>query len=503
MAILLALTMTLTAVVALFLYLTHPTPTALQRPAAAAPNFRWSSYGREEDLLRRPDSIAVGPNGRIYITDTGNSRVVVLTSNGGFIESFDTARTDGTKFREPTSLDVSSDGRIYVVDVTLGGLFILSPSGEPVRTILPDRERPIGVEVGPNAAGQESLYVTTRSGIIQATLEGSMTSSYFRWGGEEAMFDTPISLALGYTDTADSAGGQGGVVAYVADSLNYRIQAIESLETSPTVRWVYGSPLPDGTALRYQGADRKFGLPVDITLGADGTLYVLDGLSSAVVMLDAKTGEYRGEFGEAGQGDGLLNMPGGIEYSDGNILVADKYADRISVFAEPNAPFTPAPAVVPFQWLPWLIALAALALAQVGVFVYLLAVRTPRFIFDAPAIERLSAEQLGEAVAAAFGTLLVPGDTDVIARESLPECVTRSVTFDLAALEELEEDYPLADPYGLAALATVLSSRRKAVLVTGDVETAKVAAELSLDVVGVDAVAARLSDAQQAGISPE
>ncbi len=47
---------------------------------------------------------------------------------------------------------------------------------------------------------------------------------------------------------------------YVADSFNYRVQA---LSKAGKVLWVYGNPIPPDKAIQFQGADRKFGLPCE------------------------------------------------------------------------------------------------------------------------------------------------------------------------------------------------------------------------------------------------
>lgn len=60
----------------------------------------------------RPEGVAVDADGRIYVADTENDRVVVLDATGAEIGTFD--GPDG--LFEPTSVSVGPDGTIYVSD---------------------------------------------------------------------------------------------------------------------------------------------------------------------------------------------------------------------------------------------------------------------------------------------------------------------------------------------------------------------------------------------------
>ncbi|MCL2108187.1 MAG: NHL repeat-containing protein [Oscillospiraceae bacterium] len=67
----------------------------------------------------RPNDLAIGPNGRVYVADTGNNRIVILnpemTETVGIIETFD---NDGTldRFNEPFGLTVSPENLLYIAD---------------------------------------------------------------------------------------------------------------------------------------------------------------------------------------------------------------------------------------------------------------------------------------------------------------------------------------------------------------------------------------------------
>lgn len=74
-----------------------------------------------------PRGMAIGPEGNLYVTDTGNKRVLVFTPEGKFVRKIDSnltqARIDaGDKFNKPGELNepigiaVDKDGNVFVAD---------------------------------------------------------------------------------------------------------------------------------------------------------------------------------------------------------------------------------------------------------------------------------------------------------------------------------------------------------------------------------------------------
>jgi sugar lactone lactonase YvrE len=77
-----------------------------------------------------PDaSITVGPDGKVYVSDSGNARVQVFSPTGGFVRDFGGPGVSDGQFLMPFDLAVDADGNVYVVDDSLRELQKFSPSG--------------------------------------------------------------------------------------------------------------------------------------------------------------------------------------------------------------------------------------------------------------------------------------------------------------------------------------------------------------------------------------
>jgi DNA-binding beta-propeller fold protein YncE len=78
--------------------------------------FEFGGGGRAPGKMAHPTSLALGPDGSVYVSDTTNFRVQQFTADGEFIRSFGSAGTGYGQFARPKGLDVDREGRIYVVD---------------------------------------------------------------------------------------------------------------------------------------------------------------------------------------------------------------------------------------------------------------------------------------------------------------------------------------------------------------------------------------------------
>ncbi len=76
------------------------------------------SIGSQTGLtLRQPVGLAMDPNDRLWIADTGNHRLVIVSAQGRLIESVRLPDSDQAHLRDPTDVVVTPDlKRCYVVD---------------------------------------------------------------------------------------------------------------------------------------------------------------------------------------------------------------------------------------------------------------------------------------------------------------------------------------------------------------------------------------------------
>ncbi len=63
-----------------------------------------------------PDGVAVGPGGEVFVTDTGNDRVVALSPEGGVEATWGGKGMAAGHFREPVGVAVDAAGHVFVVD---------------------------------------------------------------------------------------------------------------------------------------------------------------------------------------------------------------------------------------------------------------------------------------------------------------------------------------------------------------------------------------------------
>jgi uncharacterized protein (TIGR03663 family) len=63
-----------------------------------------------------PRAIAIGPDGNLYVTDTGNKRIQVFDPNGRFLRALGGEGTGPGQFREPVGLAFDPQGNLWVAD---------------------------------------------------------------------------------------------------------------------------------------------------------------------------------------------------------------------------------------------------------------------------------------------------------------------------------------------------------------------------------------------------
>ncbi len=274
---------------------------------------------RVNPYFNRPNSVAVGEDGKIYVTDGRNDRICVFNRYGRFLFQFgehgralvlpgERATWRPGRFWLPYGIDLDDDGNIYVADTMNGRIQVFNPEGRFLRWF------PKGGGIYPidlHLKGNK-IYVTDRSHgrIAVFSLNGKLISSIGQKGRVEGALDGPIGVEV----------GAGGTV-YVADGLNMTLNAFTS---KGKLKWVKGK-VPKGL----RETPREFGLPAGVALDPKGRINVVDAFHFTIQVYSPQ-GKKLAEVGQRGVEKGTFNFARGLDIDRyGDLYVADMENDRI------------------------------------------------------------------------------------------------------------------------------------------------------------------------------
>ena len=174
----------------------------------------WGGFGDSGQAARGAESrfygprgVAVGGDGRVYVSDTGNKRVQVFDPNGKFVTQFGGGGLLDGNLDEPVGIAVTGDGEIVVADTWNGRIQVFSPDGQPLRkwdiagwldyTQADFGRSKVGkpyLTVSPDGR----IYVSDQVGnrILAFDASGHYLASFGRFGADDAGFAAPSGLAI-------------------------------------------------------------------------------------------------------------------------------------------------------------------------------------------------------------------------------------------------------------------------------------------------------------------
>jgi sugar lactone lactonase YvrE len=277
--------------------------------------------GTEEGLLNAPRNLDIGPDGRLYVADSGNHRIQVFTADGEFVTAWGGFGAEPGTFNEPWGIAVD-DEFVYVADTwnfriqkfTLDGEFVavLGEAGEPA-----EGETGGGLFFGPRDIiflpdGNLIITDTGNHRLQVLTPEGEFVQAIGSQGVQVGQFYEPVGLATA-----------GDEQFYVADTWNGRIQQF-STSLFPLFSW-------EVDAWRGDSINNKPYLAVN----DQGQLFVTDPEAFRVLIFNS-VGEYLGRFGQFSNESDGFGLPTGIKVdAEGNVYIADAANHTILKYAPP------------------------------------------------------------------------------------------------------------------------------------------------------------------------
>lgn len=161
-----------------------------------------------------PRSVAIGRDGLVYVTDTGNKRIQVFDANGTFVRTFGGAGSEPGKLNEPVGLAVDGD-TLLVADAWNGRIQRLDRDGSPIGSIPIQGWEGRGIANKPYIAVGPSgmMYITMpERGEVQEVAPDGRVTSLSRPADRQNRLGFPTGIAVGPDGAIYTAESQGGAV---------------------------------------------------------------------------------------------------------------------------------------------------------------------------------------------------------------------------------------------------------------------------------------------------
>ncbi len=221
-------------------------------------NFLWyfGERGSDPGQLKSPQSVAVGADGRVFVADTGNDRVQVFTQEGILLFEFggkSTVARETGRFGSPSRVAVDPSDNIYVLDQGNDRIQKFDASAKFVKDF-----NLLGGDFGVDAFGYFYVLDAKNGKVIEQSPDGNILGKFGSYGSGPGQFKKPAGVAV---------GSDGTII--VLDTGNNRIQRIEVANKLKTATL----PVNLATKLLVTGPSRVWNVPAEVLAPLDDDLY--------------------------------------------------------------------------------------------------------------------------------------------------------------------------------------------------------------------------------------
>ncbi|MBV8632642.1 MAG: Ig-like domain repeat protein [Silvibacterium sp.] len=313
-----------------------------------------------EAQLNTPFSIAFDQFGNIFIADAYNHRIrkvdtsgnlTTVAGNGTAGFSGDGGPATSASLNYPFGLAVDSAGNLYIADTLNNRVRIVTPGGT-INTLLGDGTTGTGMNqvnhpFGVSIDGPQNLYVAdtfnqrvlkrTPAGIVSA-VAGNGVAGY----NGDGIYATTAQLSNPEEIFTDGFGN-----LYIADTANARIRKVD---TSGIISTVAGNGTAGYNGDGIPATTAELGYPVGVALDTAGNLYIADSNNQRIreVSTTGTISTIAGNGTAGYNGDGIpatfaeLNSPTGVAVNgSGIVYLADSQNQTVRAIGLPPMTISP------------------------------------------------------------------------------------------------------------------------------------------------------------------
>lgn len=260
----------------------------------------------EPVILQRPQSVVVGPDGRLFVSDVSRSAVYVFDTQAGKLKIWERAG-EQARFQLPIGMAIGSEGSLFVADAYLKAVSHLDAEGVPLALLgVGELEHPTGL-----AADKETglLYVADRgsNSIKVFGFDGEKRFEFGKFGERPGELNGPTYLFLNNNQL------------YVTDTLNSRIQIFS--EQGEFIRGFGRRGLYLGDLPRPKG----------VAVDRNENVYVVESYYDYLLVFN-REGELLLPIGGSGHEIGEFYLPSGVWVDNNYVYVADTFNGRVMIF---------------------------------------------------------------------------------------------------------------------------------------------------------------------------